>query len=120
MKRYIKADNASEYTSYITVNHGRQEFGVHINTDGPYPGSFKASMTEIHPYDDGDYAWAKIEFNGLTKFIRNGKVIDKMQLPCYEEDDYEYIGEYLDEMLDSVAVELKNINKDVKSRMVHW
>lgn len=117
MKKYVKA---SQYNSYFTINHGKQKFSVHINTDGPYPGSFAAQVSEIHPYDDAEYAWAKVEFNGLTKFIKEGKIIDKMQLPTYEEDDYESVGEYADEMLDSIAVELMNINKDVEQVMVHW
>ena len=116
MKKYIKA---SSYTSYFNINHGRQKFGVHFDPNGQYPGAFAAQITEIHPYDDAEYAWAKIEFNGQAKFIKEGKVIDKMQLPAYEEEDYESIEEYYNDMLDSVAVELSNMNKSVQPRMMH-
>lgn len=116
MKKYVRA---SQYNSYFTIQHGHKKFSVHINTDGPYPGSFAAQVSEIHPYDDANYAWAKVDFNGQVKFIQDGKIIDKMQLPTYEEDDYESITDYADDMLDSVAVELSNINKSVDPRMIY-
>ena len=123
MKRLIKASD--QYTDFITTQHGRQRFAVHINENGPYEGSFAAQISEIHPYDDADYAWAKIKFNGQVEFIQNGKVIDRMQLPGYEPEDYEEYYEnadvdtYISDMLDSVAVELMHINRDVEPRMVH-
>jgi len=117
MKRLIKAN--SEYSDYMTIQHGRQKFSVHINYDGPYEGSFAAQVSEIHPYDDADYAWARIKHNGQVEFIKGGKIMDKMQLPSYDEADYEDISEYYNDMLDSVAVELMDINKAVKPRMIH-
>lgn len=123
MKRYIKAN--TEYPDYITITHGHRQFGVHINDDGPYEGSFAASISEIHPYDDAEYTWAKIGFNGQTIFYRNGKVVDKMQLASYEPDDYEEYYEgaavdtYINDCLDTVATELLQMNRDVKPIMVH-
>ena len=118
MKRQISA--SSKYNDYMTINHGPQKFSVHISYDGPYEGSFAAQISEVHPYDDAEYAWARIGFNGSTDFIKDGKIIDKMQLPTYEDDDlYENVEEYYSDMLDSVAVELMNINKDVKPRMMY-
>ena len=119
MKRQIKA--SSEYTDFITIQHGRQQFAVHINENGPYEGSFAAQITEIHPYDDAEYTWAKIGYNGQTIFYRNGKVVDKMQLASFEPDDYEYnpVDEYINDCLDTVAVELLHMNRDVEPVMVH-
>ena len=123
MKRYIKC--SSEYPDFITIEHGKRKFAVHINENGPYEGSFAAQVSEIHPYDDAEYTWAKIGFNGQVIFYRNGKVEDKMQLAAYEPDDYEeHYGEaavnsYINECLDTVAVELLQMNKDVKPIMVH-
>ena len=124
MKRYIKS--SSEYPEYINIQHGRQKFSVHINTDGPYEGSFAAQISEIHPYDDAEYAWAKIGFNGQVIFYRNGKVEDKMQLAGYEPDDYEEqeygtsaVDQYINDCLDIVATELLQMNRDVKPIMVH-
>lgn len=123
MKRMIKA--STEYTEYINIQHGNKKFGVHINTDGPYEGSFAAQISEIHPYDDAEYAWAKINFNGQVIFYQNGKVIDKMQLASYEPEDYEdyyenaSVNEYINDCLDTVAVELLNMNRNVEPIMVH-
>ena len=123
MKRQIRA--GSKYNDFFTIQHGPRHFAVHFNDEGPYEGSFAAQVTEIHPYDDADYAWAKIGFNGQAEFIKNGKVIDKMQLASYDPDDYEEYYEnasvdaYINDMLDTVAVELLHINRNVKPIMVH-
>lgn len=123
MKRCIKAN--SQYPDYTIIQHGRQRFSVHINYDGPYEGAFAAQISEIHPYDDADYAWAKIGFNGQAQFIKNGKVIDKLQLAGFEPDDYEEYYEgcsvdtYINDCLDTVAVALMDINRDVEPVMVH-
>ena len=125
MKRYIKA--SSQYPEYVNIQHGRQQFGVHINTeDGPYEGTFAATVSEIHPYDDAEYTWAKIGFNGQVIFYRDGKVVDKMQLASYEPDDYEEqehgtsaVDQYINDCLDTVATELLQMNRDVKPVMVH-
>lgn len=122
MKRVIKG---STYNKHVNIQHGRQKFSVHLDETGPYVGSFAAQITEIHPYDDADYTWAKIDFNGQVKFIQDGKVIDKMQLPSYNPEDYEEYHEnasvdaYINDMLDTVAVELMDINRDVEPIMVH-
>ena len=125
MKRYVRAN--TEYPEYLNIQHGHAHFGVHANFDGPYPGSFAASVSEIHPYDDAEYTWAKIGFNGQTIFYRNGKVVDKMQLASYEPDDYEEqefstsaVDQYINDCLDTVATELLQMNRDVKPIMVHW
>lgn len=119
MKRQINA--ASEYNEYFTIQHGpTKHFGVHFNDDGPYEGSFIAQITEIHPYDDADYAWARINYNGQAEFIKDGKVVDKLQLHDYDEEDYENgIYEYYNDCLDTVAVELMHINRNVEPRMIH-
>lgn len=123
MKRQISA--SSQYNDFFTIQHGPKKFAVHFSDNGPYEGAFAAQITEIHPYDDADYAWARIPFNGYAEFIQKGKVVDRMQLPGYEEEDYEdyegYSGldQYYNDMLDSVAVELMHINRNVKPIMVH-
>lgn len=124
MKRYIKAN--TEYPNYITIKHGNRQFGVHINEDGPYEGSFAASISEIHPYDDAEYTWAKINFNGQILYYRDGKLVDKSQLWSYEPDDYEEqeygtsaVDQYINDCLDSVATDLIQMNRDVKPIMVH-
>lgn len=115
MKRYIRA--ATQYSDSTTISHGNKRFFVHYDPMDQFGGIY-AQISEIHPYDDAEYAWAKID--GLVAyFYQNGKVIDKMHLASYEEEDWETPAEYFDDVLDSVAVELIHINKDVKPIMVH-
>ena len=125
MKRYIKSsDNFnSELTEYFTFNHGRQEFSCHaINTDTLADADlFRATVSEIHPYNDAEYAWAQIgKIQPLhVRYIREGKVIDVGMLPDYNDEAYESEQEYYDAILDKVAIRLLELNKDVKPIMVH-
>ena len=112
------------YDNYLTINHGPRKFGVHID-EVDYSRSFipvpRFQISEIHPYDDAKYTWAKRSDNNsnIVLFINDGKVIDKMHLWSYEPDDYENFDDYLNDILDDVAVELMSINSDVKPRMIH-
>ncbi len=123
MKRWIKASD--QYPEYLTIQHGRRNFSVHLNHDGPYEGSFAAQISEIHPYDDAEYTWAKIDFNGQVLYYRNGKLVDKSQLWSYDPDDYEEyyenaaVDQYISDCLDSIVTDLLQLNRDVKPIMVH-
>ena len=125
MKRVIRAAQQSSYEDFMTIHHGRQKFGVHIDvSDSPKDNNWgppRFSMSEIHPYDDGDYAWCKRDDSSSLRvdFFRNGKKLDSMNLWSYESDDYENYTDYIDDVLDQVAIELMDVNKDVKPRMVH-
>ena len=115
MKRMIKA--ATQYDHYMTYNHGRQKFGVHYSDPNRF-GDMQAQVSEIHPYNEAEYAWAKIE-GPTVKFIKNGKVVDRMNLGTYEEDEWENLDEFIDSQIDTIAVALMDMNKDVKPIMVH-
>lgn len=124
MKRQINA--SSQYNDFITIQHGPRSFAVYINEDGPYEGAFAAQISEIHPYDDAEYTWAKIDFNGRVLYYRNGKLVDKSQLWSYDPDDYEEqefdtsaVDQYINDCLDSIATDLLQMNRDVKPIMVH-
>lgn len=118
MKLLINASSQpSEYTEYHTQTHGHIEYGVHIgNSDS---ADFFAQMTKIAPYDDADYVWAKILPNKKVEFIKNGRVIDRAQLPEFEDDDYEDVTEYIDMCLDTVLLELEEYNKSISSIMMY-
>lgn len=121
MKKLIKSSvtAATESSDYMTYTRSGQRFGVHLYNDDPM--SVKFQVTEIHPYDDAEYTWARCGYKGAcyVEFIRNGKVIDGMQWHYYEEEDYEEEREYIDEMIDQTCAELRNYNRDVKPRMIH-
>lgn len=117
MKRVIKATTASHYESRFPVNHGSEKYFCYMHEDdSPF---FECELHKVSPYDDADYAWAKMSRNGQVVFYKSGKVVDKMQMHSYDYDEYDSYDEYVDDVLDSIVVELININKDVKPVMVH-
>lgn len=115
MKRYIKS--ATQYPNYMKLERGRNKFAVYYTDPNDF-GDMKAAVSEIHPYDDADYAWAKIE--GLKVTFYNSKgVLDTMHLWSYEPDEYEDITEYVNDVLDTVCTDLLELNKSVAPVMVH-
>jgi hypothetical protein len=122
MKRIIKAtsDFNSELTDFETYTRNRQKFAIHQNNPAD-PNNWKATISEIHPYDDAEYLWARVGKRGTlsVEFIQNGKVIDTMQLHYYEPDEYEHEEEYYDEVTDAICLALLNFNKDVEPIMIH-
>lgn len=128
MKKLIKSSVMSatpfnsQLTEYITYNRGGYKFGIHATPlDESNPNSYKAAISVIKPYDLAEYTWARIGSKGsmYVEFIRNGKVKDGMQMPYYDEEDYESIEEYIDDVIDQVCVELIDQNKDVEPRIDH-
>lgn len=88
--------------------------------------TFIGQVSKLAAYDDAEYYWAQIYWNGQVEYILNGKVKDKSQLWSYEPDDYEdyeteYDGfyEYINDAVESVAEILKDFNKDIKPRMMY-
>ena len=116
---------ADNYDEYNTITYQRTKYSIHythINTD-PNADSlqmfkeFKATVSEIHPYDDADYTWAQIE-NGIIKYIKNGKVIDKSYYMTAEDWDLEN-NEWCDAVIDEAVYNLAELNKDVEPKMIH-
>lgn len=123
MKRIVNAskDFNSQLTEYDTYTRNRQKFAIHSNSAYGDPNDFKAQITEIHPYDDADYAWARIGARGAmeVEFIKDGRILEKMQLHYYDDEDYENLEQYFDDIIDTVCVELRSFNKYVKPKMIH-
>ncbi len=114
MKRYIRS--STQYPERTTTTVNGQRFSIQY---APFARGIYAQISEIHPYDDAEYAWAKVD-NSIAYFYKDGKLLDKMHLADYDEDmdgDYEV---WWKDMIDSVAEELHNMNKDVKPVMVHY
>ena len=114
MKRWVKGTTA--YDQSTVINHGPQRFHVKYTVDNDLIHAIQ--ITEIHPYDDAEYAWARGIGPQIT-FIRDGKVLDRMTIADFDEEYYETFDEYLADTFDAIAVELMNFNKDVKPVMVH-
>lgn len=100
------------------VKHGpTMRYMCHYgNIESP---EFVASLSKIAPYDDAEYVWARIYENKKVDFIKDGHAIDSMQLPRYDEDNYESAGEYVDDCIDIVVLELNEFNQKIKPVMVH-
>lgn len=116
MKRLIKASGSVRYDQTTIINHGPQRFHVKFTTHNDIIDAVQ--ITEIHPYDDAEYAWARMIGPQVT-FIRDGKILDKMTMAEYDDEYYDTFDEYLDDTFDAIAVELRHFNKDVKPVMVH-
>lgn len=86
---------------------------------------FYGQISEIHPYDDADYAWARnYTDNALTFFIvQGGRRIDTVDLRdelFLNPNDYEDIEDYFRAIADCVIAVLNEYNKDVEPRMMHY
>ena len=120
MKRVIRAATSENMRKvHVPVSHGPgMKYMINVEQDLDH-GFFAGQLVKIAPYDDADYVWAKVDWNGLVKFIKNGKVIDKSQLWSYEEDDYESVDEYFDDAIDQLILDLEEYNSKIKPRMIH-
>ena len=113
----VQASTAKDYDEHTTLFHGRQKFSVYLkNSDSPM---FSASVSEIHPYDEAEYTWAKLSSNGSVAFYNNGKLVDRMQMHAYDEEDYEDVNEYVNDILDTIMVALMDYNSSVTPRIDH-
>ena len=119
MKRVIKASNLDLEKVYWKLEKPSLR-NYRFSGQVDYKRGFMwGDIQKIAPYDDADYWWARVNGNGLIEFIYDGKVQDKMQMHSYEEEDYEDINDYFNDVIESAAEELKNINKDIKPRMMY-
>lgn len=116
---------SGRYDTYQTARYQGVMFGIHyteVNTSQDVDSNemfnrFKAQISEIHPYDDGNYAWAKIEA-GVIKIIRDGRSIDNSYY--FTADDMDVENEEWCEIVCNQAIEaLRKTNKSVQPRMVH-
>lgn len=115
--KYSDPFNAKLDGSSVVMHGPTIRYMCHYgNIESP---EFVASLSKIAPYDDAEYVWARIYENKKVDFIQNGSVIDSMQLPRYDEENYESVGEYVDDCIDRVVVKLNEFNKKIKPRMVH-
>ncbi len=105
--------------SYNSFNwHGQVKIGVHDN-DPKWPDEYVCQVDEIHPYDDAEYAWAKKVSPVSAKIIQNGKVIETISVPEWDDEVFEDENEYYNEVIDVMVRAIRKINKDVEPIMVH-
>lgn len=120
MKRVIKASyNDLEKVYFKLEKPSLRNYRFSGQVDREH-GWMYGDIQKLSPYDDADYVWAKVDGNGQFKFIHKGKVIDKMQVHYYDEDDYDSVDEYFNDVIESVAEELVSLNKSIEPRMIHY
>lgn len=120
--KYVVNSNASSGTDYMyskKMKYGRRNYMVKYGQPDEYLG-VDAQITEIHPYDDAEYAWVRIQY-ASAEFIQNGKQIDRVPIPTYADNDefYEDIEEWLDDTFKQLISMLHDMNIDVQPKMVH-
>lgn len=124
MKRYIKSSTSkSDKTVRNTLRYKGTTFRINSTDISRCCGSdslfdqFKANVSEIHPYDLAEYAWATLE-NGEVRYYKNGKLIDRTFY--FNSDD---IGiedsEWADDVIMDVCDHLIKLNKNVEQRIDH-
>ena len=124
-----RPDNS--YQHYYAYDYkGKYRFSIHYDdvTDIEDPElsfkQFRASVSPIKPYDDGDYAWARIQ-NGSIDCFRKGKLIKKEYYFMFSdygtdyEDMYENANEWITDITDRACDTLIELNQNVEPRIIH-
>lgn len=130
MKKWIKssqtisATTADDYDRYFTYNRGGQKFSGYIKYEDD-PDNLQFTLSEVHPYDDAEYTWAKKDSPVEIKLIKDGHIVGSLKqsaldFPEYDEEDYESPEEYVDTVIDITANVLRQMNRDIEPRMMHW
>lgn len=122
MKKLVKSSTnvnaATAYTDSFTYTRGRQKFSVHTAYSAD-PDKFQCQISEIHPYDLTDYAWAKKDQPASAAIVHNRKVVKRIPVPEWDEDSYETADEYCDDVIDTMCVQLKRFNSQFEPRIDH-
>ena len=122
---------ANSYQHYYAYDYkGKNRFSIHYDdvTDIEDPElsfkQFRASVSPIKPYDDADYAWARIQ-SGSVDYFREGKLIKKeyyFMFSDYGTDEaplYENANEWITDVTDHTCDTLIELNQNVNPRIIH-
>lgn len=126
MKKLIRSSTevkaaTKKYQNYYRHRRGgfSSDFAIHYNDYGENPEYFECQVSEIHPYDDAEYAWARKDSPTSASVFKGGKLIDTVNLPEWDEDSYEDATEYVNEIIDILCTEIGDINSNVEPRIIH-
>ena len=108
---YVKS--STSYTDHDIYTWGNQKYSIYFkNADDP--ANFQCQVSEIHPYDMAEYAWAKKDGPTSATVYKNGKKLRTVDIKEYDADDYEEDSEYINDVIFDLCKALKDINKGVK------
>lgn len=117
MKRYIRS---SQYTSRYNKTVDGQKFSVYTIYED-HPENFQCQVSEIHPYDLAEYAWAKKDSPSSATVYKNGKKIGYIEVRDwdeYEENENNPSSEkYIKEITDYICKQLRSYNQNVKPQI---
>lgn len=103
-------ENVNYHIYYVEVDSQNSSSDEMFN-------KFKAQITEIHPYDDADYVWARIE-SGMIKFIQNKKVIQTNYYFSPDDMDIENT-DWIETICDDAIITMRDMNQSVVPRIIH-
>lgn len=121
----------NSYQHYYAYDYkGKNRFSIHYDdvTDIEDPElsfkQFRASVSPIKPYDDADYAWARIQ-NGSIDYVRRGKLIKKEHYFMFsdygtdEDPFYENANDWISDITDRACDMLVELNQNVEPRIIY-
>ena len=121
----------NSYQHYYAYDYkGKNRFSIHYDdvTDIEDPElsfqQFRCSVSLIKPYDNADYAWARIQ-NGSIDYFRKGKLIKKeyyFMFSDYGTDEdplYENANEWITDVTDHACDTLIELNQNIEPRIIH-
>ena len=123
MKRYIKSSKITDdYTDHYNVKYDWVKFSVYTKYADD-PEMFQCQITELHPYDDAEYAWVKKDSPTDATVYKNGKPYGHIEVREWDEEaEQEYKGniqKFINEMVKHLCYELRKFNRDVKPVIVN-
>ena len=122
MKRMIKADRAFNnrlekiYYKLEKPSLKNYRFSGQLDEEA---GIFWGQISRLGAYDDAEYWWARINGGGLIELIYDGKVREEVEFKEFDEDAYETVSEYMNEMVEYAAELLREKNKNIEPRMMY-
>lgn len=117
MKRYIKSSSQPKYSERRKFTFDGIQYRAYIsNADNPE--NLLLDISELHPYDESEYAWARKVSPILVNIYQAGKKIDELYVD-YDLDEFDSPEEYVDTVIEAICEELREYNKSVEPRIDH-
>lgn len=121
-----KPASSNRYDMYANAQYRGTQFSIYYNQIDTSPeadpmdmlNAFRAQISEIHPYDDGNYLSAVLQ-NGVISYRVSGQRPTKQSY--YSDADTLGVenGDWCDAVIEQAIMELRQLNSSVKSKMVH-
>lgn len=120
MKRVIRSssDRLRKFSEIVTVPRTNRRYRIKGQID-EYGGLFFAEIIRIAAYDDADYWWARANGGGLIEFIKDNKVQKTIEFKEFDDDVYETVQEYMDDMIDEALKQVDRLNDSVSPKMMY-